>query len=217
MSLKGANLAMPALMKIASRVTPCSASSAARRRLSPILPWSLCRARVRPPMLSRALSRVAWSRPVMMTRAPSLAYCRAAARPMPLLPPVTRTVLLSKRFMMVSLARLVGGDRAERLEEFNAARLAQKLVEAGFVLLAIRLAQVLGDELLLAASPGFVEHQGVGRVQIFVDEGVDEIRLLGHGLEHAVQGAAHGMALLRAGGQADDERNLLGHDDFLLG
>ena len=53
-------------------------------------------------MAALACSSAAASRPVITTRAPSAANALAAARPMPLLPPVTRTVLLVKRFMVMS-------------------------------------------------------------------------------------------------------------------
>ena len=100
-SASGANRATPALMKMASSWMSCACSEAARRLASSMLPASLRKAMAPWPMSAWARARACSSRPVMTTRAPSWAYALAAARPMPLLPPVTRTVWLLKRCMMV--------------------------------------------------------------------------------------------------------------------
>ncbi|MNT32876.1 hypothetical protein D3C72_1687780 [compost metagenome] len=96
-----ANLAMPALMKTASRRTPAAVSVSASAAAAPGAPAMFWTARALGPSVARVFSSAAPSRPVMMTRAPSAAKAAAAARPMPLVPPVTRTVFCSKRFMMV--------------------------------------------------------------------------------------------------------------------
>jgi hypothetical protein len=56
---------------------------------------SPCTPLTRPPICLIAAVSASWRRPVMNTVAPSAAKALAVARPMPLVPPVTTTTLLS--------------------------------------------------------------------------------------------------------------------------
>src|SRR5258708_40064881 len=59
------------------------------------------------PIAATALSSSAWRRPVMKTRAPSLAKRLAVPRPMPALPPVT-TAILPSSFLVMAISFRVG-------------------------------------------------------------------------------------------------------------
>src|ERR1700751_383846 len=62
----------------------------------------------RPPIALTAASSSTWRRPVTNTEAPSTAKRLAAARPMPLVPPVTTTTLFSNLPVIFSLLDLRG-------------------------------------------------------------------------------------------------------------
>jgi len=67
------------------------------------------------PISVTALSRSAWRRPVMKTRAPSAANRLATPSPMPALPPVTTAVLPFSLLLMVVI--LLDERRADRATE----------------------------------------------------------------------------------------------------
>ncbi|KWA57720.1 hypothetical protein WT42_07565 [Burkholderia stagnalis] len=102
MSANGASFATPALTNTASSRAPAAAIALASSRAAATLPVSLRIASASPPSVRCAAASASASRPVMITRAPSDANACAAARPMPLVPPVTSTVLPVKRSMMFS-------------------------------------------------------------------------------------------------------------------
>src|SRR5262245_19504505 len=64
-----------------------------------------------------ASSRAAWFREQISTRAPSAAMTWAVARPMPLLPPVTRTVLPASSSSMVAPPRVDSDVRGVTLDQ----------------------------------------------------------------------------------------------------
>src|SRR6266702_3497015 len=73
-----------------------------------------------PASAATALSPSLWRRPAITTRAPRRAKARAAARPIPVAPPVTRTTLSLKS----CIRRLGGGGHPRALDD-------GPLVEAG--------------------------------------------------------------------------------------
>jgi hypothetical protein len=99
----GVNLAMPALMNMASSLMSRLVRVAARDFAAATSAASLRSATTLPRRVVLAFSRVCGSRPVMTTRAPSAANACAVASPMPVVPPVTKTVFPSKRFMTISI------------------------------------------------------------------------------------------------------------------
>src|SRR3982750_61690 len=66
---------------------------------------SPCTPVTRPPIALTAVLSLSWRRPVMNTDAPSAANACAAARPIPLVPPVTTTTLLSNLPIVLFLCR----------------------------------------------------------------------------------------------------------------
>src|SRR5438105_12424682 len=100
----GAGPATAAATNSTSSRSQCSRSEAIRWSMSASLPASLCSTTTSPPKAWRACARAAVSRPVMATRAPCSRKSLAAARPMPLVPPVISAVLPAS-FCMVSVRR----------------------------------------------------------------------------------------------------------------
>src|SRR5258706_13768224 len=125
----------------------CLRTSPIARSISGSLERSAWMAIVPGPSFSRACLSVSGSRPEIATRAPSAAKACAVARPMPLLPPVTKTTLSWKRWFFMAVlfwvtvsvtdkgkresggsarARSAGGDAPQ---EVGHAGLAQALLE----------------------------------------------------------------------------------------
>ena len=106
----GTNSPPPALAKRMSRRPFCCLMASKRRSRSARFATSLRIAVMLLPISFTAASSSAWRRPVMKTYAPSATNRFAVARPMPLLPPVTRAIFPESLFVFVfmSLVRFLG-------------------------------------------------------------------------------------------------------------